>query len=264
MAAYHGEFRRETLIAIDAVSDALRIAARGMGDISIKTGRDIVTTADVAVEDAVREALKAALGQTVVGEERGGEAPADGSPYWLVDPICGTRNFASGTTLYCVNLALVEDGLVTIAVVGDPSTGETVVSECGGGAWALKADGRRRLSTSDESRAVVIEEGKSRGSQREHAARLIAATIRADRWSFRSLGTTLSLPYLAAGRISAYAVLLVTSVHAAPGTLLVTEAGGAISDIDGQPWTLDSDSLIASANDGLQAELIELARSAAP
>ena len=78
-----------------------------------------MTTADVAVEDAIRAAVDAAHGLPVVGEERGGETPADGSPYWLVDPICGTRNYASGTTLWCVNLVLVEDGAVTIGVVGD-------------------------------------------------------------------------------------------------------------------------------------------------
>jgi fructose-1,6-bisphosphatase/inositol monophosphatase family enzyme len=49
----------------------------------------------------------------------------------LVDPICGTRNFASGIPLYCINVALVEDGLVTLAVVGDPAGDEVCVAELG-------------------------------------------------------------------------------------------------------------------------------------
>ena len=134
---------------------------------------------DVAVEDAVRGIVTDALGLSVIGEERGGEASADGSPYWLVDPICGTRNFASGIPLYCVNLALVEGDEVTVAVVGDPATGEIDVAERGRGAWELKDGARHQLTTSDESRTIVIEDGKSKDSRREQAARFTAAATRA-------------------------------------------------------------------------------------
>lgn len=256
-------FRPETLKAIDAVARALELAERGIGadNITSKGGRDLVTATDVAVEDAVRALLTDALGLLVVGEERGGKAPADGSPYWLVDPICGTRNFASGTRLYCVNLALVEGDQITVAVVGDPSTGEIALAERGRGVWALKDGARRQLTTSDESRTIVIEDGKSKGARREHAAQFTAGAIRADRWHFRSLGTTLALPYLAAGRISAYVVFWVSAIHAGPGSLLVTEAGGTLSDINGQPWTIHSDSIVASANSSLHRELLNLARA---
>ena len=256
------EFRPETLVAIDAVKRALAIARRGIGaaDIIAKGGRDLVTVTDVAVEDAVRGIVADALGFSVIGEERGGEASADGSPYWLVDPICGTRNFASGIPLYCVNLALVEGDEVTVAVVGDPSTGEIDVAERGRGAWALKDGVRHRLTTSDESQTIVIEDGKSKGARREHAAQFTAAAIRTDRWDFRSLGTTLALPYLAAGRISAYVVCWVSAIHAGAGSLLVTEAGGTLSDIDGQPWTIHSDSLVAGATPELHRELLDLTK----
>ena len=141
-------FRPETHVAIDAVQRALELARRGVGAAvtSAKGGRHLVTATDVAVEDAVRGIVSDAVGSLVVGEERGGEAPADGSTYWLLDPICGTRNFASGMPLYCVNLALVEGDQLTVAVVGDPSTDEIHVAERGRGAWALK-DCVRRAAT---------------------------------------------------------------------------------------------------------------------
>lgn len=244
------------------MKQALALARRGVnaGDITAKGDRDLVTTTDVAVEDAVRGLVTEALGSSVIGEERGGETPADGAPYWLVDPICGTRNFASGIPLYCVNLALVEGDEVTIAVVGDPSTGEIDVAERGRGAWGLKDGARHRLTTSAESRTIVIEDGKSKDRRRERAARFTAAAIRADRWDFRSLGTTLASPYLAAGRIAAYVVFWVSAIHAGAGSLLVTEAGGTLSDIDGRPWTIRSDSLVASANPDVHEELLGLAR----
>jgi myo-inositol-1(or 4)-monophosphatase len=258
-------FRPETLVAIEAVKRALIIAQRRVGakEVTAKSGRDLVTGADLAIEDAVRSMVADAFSFSVMGEERGGEASADGSPYWLVDPICGTRNFASGIPLYCVNLALVETNEITVAVVGDPSTGGIDVAERGRGAWRLKDSARYRLTTCADSRTIVIEDGRSKGSRRERAARFTAAAIRADRWDFRSLGTTLASPYVAAGRIAAYVVFSVSALHAGPGSLLITEAGGALSDIDGRPWTIDSDSLVGSANSRFHEELLDVLRASA-
>jgi myo-inositol-1(or 4)-monophosphatase len=164
--------------------------------------------------------------------------------------------------VYCVNLALVEGDQVTVAAVGDPSTDEIHVAERGRGAWALKGGARRKLTTSDESRTVVIEDGKSTGARRERAAQFTAGAIRADRWHFRSCGTTLALSYVAAGQISAYVLFWASAIHTGAGTLLGTEAGGTLSDIDGRPWTIHSDSVVVSANAHLHRELLDLARSA--
>lgn len=257
------DLRTETRAGIDAVRRAIEIAAAGdgAGNVMSKGGRDLVTATDLAIEDEIRRRLTGALGLPVIGEERGGEPPQDGSPYWLLDPLCGTRNFASGVPLYSVNLALVEAEQVTVAVVGVPPTGAIIVAERERGAWMLTRDASRPLTTSDESRTIIIEDGKSKGGRREHAARLIEAAIRADRWDFRSVGSTVALPLLAHGGISAYAVFLVPALHAAAGTLLVTEAGGVISDIEGNFWTLQSDSLIAGATLELQRELLSMARA---
>ena len=159
-----------------------------------------------------------------------------------------------------MNLALVEGDQVTVAVVGDPSTDEIHVAERGRGAWALKDGARRRHRTGEESRTIVVEDGKSTGARRERAAQFTAGVIRADRWDFRSLGTTLALSYLAAGRISAYVLFSASAIHTAAGALLVTEAGGTLSDIDGRPWTIHSDSVVVSANAHLHRELLDLAR----
>src|SRR5262245_53432209 len=254
--------RAATRQAIDAVTRALALAAgrAGAGDITVKSGRDLVTATDVAVEDAVRRLLADGLGLPVVGEERGGDPPPDGSGYWLVDPICGTRNFASGTPLYCVNVALIEGGEVTASVVGDPSIGEILVAERGRGAWALNDGGPpRRISASADSRTIVVEDGKSAGARREHAARFTAEAIRADRWDFRALGTQLVLPYVSGGRVSAYLVFWVPSTHTAVGSLLVAEADGSVTDIAGRAWSVRSDSIVASAGGELHAELLRLA-----
>jgi myo-inositol-1(or 4)-monophosphatase len=250
--------RPETLVAIDAVERGLELARSRVGaaDITSKGGRDFVTATDIAVEDLVR-GIVSVLPFPLVGEEHGGDTPLDGSAYWLLDPICGTRNFASGIPLYCVNLALVERDHVSISVVGDASTDEIHVAERGLGARASGHGDHRQLLASEESRTIAIEPGHSTGERREHAARFTSEAIREDRWDVRNLSSTLSLPYVAAGRVSAYVLFAASTLHCAAGSLLVTEAGGTLSDIDGQPWTLRSDSLVAGATPRLHGELID-------
>jgi myo-inositol-1(or 4)-monophosphatase len=255
-------FRTETAVAIRTVKRALDLARSrpGTDRVTAKGSRDVVTAMDFAVEDSIRHVLTSELGISVVGEERGDDAPSDGRPYWLVDPICGTRNLASGIPLYCVNLALVEGGRVVAAVVGDPSTDEIHVAERDRGAWALTGGARRPLSTTDESRTIVIEEGRSTGTRRERAAWVTARAIRADLWDIRSFSTTLALPYVAAGRVAAYVLFFASALHAAAGSLVASEAGATVSDVDGRPWTLGADSIIASATPALHRALLELAR----
>jgi myo-inositol-1(or 4)-monophosphatase len=259
----------QTEMAIEAVRQGLALAQAqaGAAVVTAKGGRDIVTSADVAVEDVIREILSGQPALPVVGEEQGGQAPADGSAYWLVDPVCGTRNYASGTSLYSVNVALAEGGQINAAVIGDPSENEVMVAERGAGAWAAAAEGLaagpgadwRRLQTSDLSLTAAVEPGRSAGPRRARAAAVIAEIVRADQWEFRSLASTLSLPYVAAGRLAAWAVFWTDSpVHCAAGSLLVTEAGGMVSDLDGGAWTVGSDSCMASANLAVHAELLEL------
>jgi myo-inositol-1(or 4)-monophosphatase len=260
------DVRADTRLAIDAVRHGLALARAGEGAdaITSKGGRDLVTATDVAVEDAIRRIVGEGSPFPVVGEERGGDVPADGSPYWLVDPICGTRNFASGIPLYAVNLALVEDGRISAAAVGDGSTGEVLFAQRGAGAWATIDGASRPLTTTAESRTIVVESGHVTGALRAHAARFVGGVTREDRWDLRNLGSSLSLPYVAGGRVAAYVLFAAPTLHIGAGAMLVVEAGGTISEIGGGPWSVASDSLIAAADPALQRDLVELARAAVP
>jgi myo-inositol-1(or 4)-monophosphatase len=255
--------RPATRVAIRAVRRGLELARSRLGaeEITSKGGRDLVTATDIAVEDEIRGVVEGETPDPVVGEERGGDAPADGSAYWLLDPICGTRNFASGIPLYCINLALVEGDRITVAVVGDASTDEIQFAEQGRGAWATSHEGQRRLATSGQNQTIAVESGYAAGSRREHAARFAHDAVRRDRWDIRSLSSTLSSSYVAAGRVAAYVLFLGSALHTGAGTLLVAEAGGSVSDIYGAPWTLRSDSLLASADPTLHRELVDMVRS---
>ncbi len=84
-----------------------------------------------------------------------------------------------------------------------------------------------------------------------------------DRWDIRNLSSTLSSAYVSAGRMAAYVLFSGSALHTGAGTLLVAEAGGTVSDIEGAPWTVRSDSLLASANPELHAELLHMAQATA-
>ncbi len=252
------DLRSETLAAISLVRDALELAARGTGGVHAKLGRDVVTDTDVAVEDQLRRAIARDIAMPVVGEERGGEVPVDAS-YWLVDPICGTRNFASGIPLYAVNTAMVEAGRVAVSVVGDGSNGDVLVAELGKGAWRVRGGDAEPLSTSRSSMVVDFGAWPAAGPARDAAAHTVAAAIRADRWDIRSFATTLGLAYVAAGRLAGYVSFKSPgAVHSAAGLLLVTEAGGHVTDAAGMPWTLDTRTLVCGADPAVHRELLAL------
>lgn len=254
------ELRPETRTAIEAVRRGLHLARSGDGasEISSKGGRDIVTATDVAVEDTIRRIVEDRSTHPVIGEERGGDVPPDGAPYWLVDPICGTRNFASGIPLYCVNCALVQDDRIVVAAVGDPTSAEISFAEDGRGAWVTGDGGPWPLAAGAHSQTIIVESGHATGARREHAARAVETLTRADRWDLRNLGSSLSLPYVAAGRVAAYVLFAAPALHIGAGAMLVAEAGGTVTQLDGAPWTVASDSLIAAADPALHHELIEM------
>ena len=251
--------KAETAQAIDAVRQTLPIARRRVGAARVfaKANRDLSTGTDLAIEATIRHVLSGATGLPVVGEEFGGLAPTDGSLYWLVDPVCGSRNLASGIGSTAINVALIEQNEVALAVVGDPARNEINFAEVGGGAWVRHGKSNRPLHVSDASGVLVLEDSRAVGRHREYAARIIADVVRADRWDLRSLGSTISLAYVASGRIAAYILWWTSAVHAAAGSLLVREAGGRVTDVDGQPWTLDSESTLA-AGPALHDELLRV------
>lgn len=252
------DFRPETIAAIAEVRAALSLARQGTGDVHAKIGRDVVTDTDVAVEDELRRSLTGAFPWPVIGEERGGEVP-NGTPFWVVDPICGTRNFASGIPLFAINVALIEAGRLALSVVGDGSIGEVLIAEAGRGAWRVQEDRTTPLATSDSSSIVDFEAWPKAGPDRDRAAHQFATAIAADCWEVRCFSTTLSLALVATGQVAGCVMFAAPDVvHIAAGALLVAEAGGHVTDISGEPWTIGALSLVCSANERLHQSILEV------
>ena len=263
--------RSETEAALAAVDLALGLMARRVGaeEVTLKGGRDLATGTDVAAEDAIRAELRRRYPDyPVVGEERGGESEVSPDrPYWLVDPICGTRNFASGLPLFSANVALVEDGRVTIGVIGDGAAGDRYVAERGRGAYLLargSAPGQladdARLRASGASVTVSLDPGAVQGQGNwAHAAEFARLLMLSNRWYVRMLGTALAQAHLAAGRLSGYALFRTSSpVHTAAGCLLAEEAGALVTDLDGNRWDLSTRAFLFTATPELQRDLLAI------
>jgi myo-inositol-1(or 4)-monophosphatase len=257
--------RDKTEAAIRAVSIAQSIAdsREGANDVKSKRGIDLVTATDVACEDAIRrELLRAFPDYTVIGEERGG-CPVDGRPYWLVDPICGTRPFASNIPLYCANIALVEDGEVTVGAVGIGKTGEILHAERGQGARLRLGNTDEPIAVSNSSNTIWID------GNTEQAASVIRRTILSKRWYVWRFSSSLAYAYVACGRIAAVIQLshkspdaTYGSVHSAAGCFIAREAGAIITDLDsGKPWGLATASFLMSANAELHDGLLNIVQT---
>jgi myo-inositol-1(or 4)-monophosphatase len=255
--------RPETEAALAAAEIAQRIAdsREGADLVTAKSGIDLVTNTDIACEDAIRAELSSRFPQyPVIGEERGGR-PTNAKSYWLVDPICGTRPFASGIPLYCTNIALVESGVVTVAAVAVGKTGEILYAEKDNGAKMRTPRSEVTLQVKADSNMVAIE-GAGSG---QHAAATIHNALLLRRWYVCLYNSTVSYAYAAIGRMAAVINFGVPttetygSVHTAAGCLVAAEAGAIVTDIDTYGgWSLSTQSLMIAATQSLHDELCEV------
>lgn len=200
-----------------------------------KSPTDFATDADLEAErvilDLIRDARPA---DALVGEEYGAGGDADAHRRWLVDPLCGTLNFAAQTPLFSVNVALRIGEETIVAAVADPLSAETFWTD--GDATGVRRNGSDSpLSTSANSRLVDVNvdvppDGEFLGPQ--------LLTDRAFRAAFgpRVSSTTLAVAWVAAGRRAAYVTDgdLRDSVHFTAGLALCHAAGCVITDLRGQ------------------------------
>ena len=250
--------RSETEAALAAVHEAMRIidSREGADEITSKGGIDLVTAADVRSEDIIRARLRTAFPDfPVIGEERGGLSSGD-TPYWLVDPICGTRPYASNVPLYCTNIALVEGGMVTLAAIGIGGTGEALYAELDGGAWLRTGSTDTRIHVSDSSHALWFD-GKG-----ELAANVVRRAILRNRWFIWQFSSSIAYPYVAAGRMAGlvHCSHHLSPVHTAAGCFMTEQAGAVITNLDGGPWRFDTPGYIVAATQELHSDLCDVVR----
>jgi myo-inositol-1(or 4)-monophosphatase len=223
-----------------------------------KSATDFATDADLAAEQAILDLLKTDRpGDAVVGEEYGAHGDVDASRRWLVDPLCGTLNFAARTPLFSVNVALQIDGEVAAAAVADPVSGEIFWTD-GETAQVRREGSDAPLTASADSRLVdvnldPITDGGFLGS------RLLTDDGFRAAFGQRVLSTTLAVAWVAAGRRTAYVTdgSLRDSVHFTAGLALCRAAGCVVTDLRGGPL-YSGPGVIAAADARSHALLLEI------
>lgn len=226
---------------------------------------DLVTEADFASEKLIVAAIRDRFPDHAIVAEEGTGTPlapsgdAMEAPYlWLVDPLDGTVNYAHGYPVWGVTLALAEEGRVVLGVVHAPLRDETFWAVRGRGAWCGTSDARTHSDASGRSSLRVSDVARVRDALVATGFAYKRATLADNNLSEfqavmpkvqgvrRAGAAILDLADVAAGRLDAYWEMHLNPWDWAAGTLLVEEAGGVVTDMRGEPWTLSSRTIAAS------------------
>ncbi len=244
---------------INVMDQAARKAARHLirdfGEVeqlqvSIKGPGDFVSAADQKTEKILREELARARPNFGFLLEEGGEIPSKDGHRWIIDPLDGTTNFLHGIPHFAISIALEWHGDIISGLVYDPIKDETFVAEKGAGAFLN--DRRLRVSRRSELQRSMIGTGipvlnwpgreKGFAQQLEQVVDKVAG--------IRRLGTaSLDLAYVAAGRFDGFWEYGLKPWDIAAGLIMVREAGGLTSFLEGeQPWSEPGTLVVGNAD----------------
>jgi myo-inositol-1(or 4)-monophosphatase len=251
-------------VAIAAALAGAAVVARGYGSDHArfaKTATDFATDTDLAAEAAIVAVLETHRpADARTGEESGDSGSLETSRRWLIDPLCGTLNFAATTPLVAVNVALVQEGAGAAAAVADPIAGELFWTD-GSRALIRTRDGADRpVEPTPVSRLLEVNcDGPLGrpfvGGQLVHDPRVRAA------YGPRVISSTLGVVWVAAGRRASYVSdgWFRNNLHFAAGIAIAEAAGCVVSDLAGDPLHTGR-GLVVSADPATHQEILALAR----
>lgn len=209
--------------------------------------QELVSEIDLMAEQSVIDELKANYpDHNIIGEESGNHGKE--SDYcWIIDPLDGTNNFLHGHPHCCVSIALTFQGEAVVAVVYDPLRNELFSARKGGGA---QLEGRRiRVSQNSRLKDSLLCTGfpYRSGTNLKKWMKTFAALMPRSQSIHRTGSSVLDLAYVACGRYDGFWEFGLSEWDIAAGALLVREAGGLVTDENGNPDIANSGNIIAGA-----------------
>ncbi len=220
---------------------------------------DFATQADLESQALIKRSLASAFpGYSFLGEEDKSHSADYGGYKWIVDPLDGTINYALGLPWFCVSIALAKDGEPVVGVLYQPLSRELFTATKGGGAFL----NGKRISVSKkplEELALGISISHLRNNTLrvvKHLPFLQPACLR-----IRSIGSIAEeVCNVASGRFGAYYNLISTPWDFSAAKVVVEEAGGVASDIEGKHWRPDSPNILVANSRRSQKILIDAIR----
>jgi myo-inositol-1(or 4)-monophosphatase len=255
-------------IAIKAARRASQIINRAAQDIehlqvTSKRQSDFVTEVDRAAEAAIVDVLREAYPDYGILAEESGETAGrnGGADYqWIIDPLDGTTNFIHGFPQYAISIALAHRGQVTQAVVYDTNRNELFTASKGGGAFLNER--RIRVSKCLKLEEALIGTGfPYRAFEHIDSYLGIFRELTQKTAGLRRPGAaSLDLAYVACGRLDGFWEFGLSPWDMAAGALLISEAGGLVGDLAGEPNHLDSGNIVAG-NPKVFAQLLQVVQA---
>ena len=251
-------------IAVKAARRAGSIITRASEDIGSltvndKSYNDFVTEVDLASEKEIIRVLKASYpDHAFLGEETGLSHQADN--IWIIDPLDGTTNFLHGFPQYCISIALEEKGEITQAVIYDPNRNDLFTATKGQGAYLNQR--RMRVSNKSKLKESILGTGfPFRDFQHLPVyLKIFEEVVRGTSGVRRPGSAALDLAYVAAGWFDGFFEINLSKWDIAAGGLLVTEAGGIVSDFAEKDGWLESGNIVAT-NPKIYDPLIKIIQS---
>jgi histidinol-phosphatase len=205
-----------------------------------------VTVADEQAEQCIRAVLRRAFPEHAIqGEEFGRDG--EGGLLWLVDPIDGTKSFVRGYGMFSTQIALMHEGALVLGVSSAPAADELCWARTGGGAWRRQGDAaaeRMQVSGVGELSRAALSTGNLKSLAAGPGWAALAGLVReADR--SRGYGDYYHYHLLARGALDLVIESDVNILDIAALAVIVREAGGVFTDLDGAALTLDTRSVLA-------------------
>lgn len=250
-------------VMVKAARRAGRSLKRDLGEIehlqvSLKGPANFVSLADKRAEEMLYTDLeKARPGYGFLGEEGGKREGSDKTHTWIVDPLDGTTNFLHGIPQFAISIGLQREDTIIAGVIYNPANDELYIAERGKGAFLndqrLRVAGRRQLNE------CVVACGLPHIGRGNHQLALQEmAALRSKVAGFRRFGAaSLDLAFVAAGRLDGYWERNLQSWDVAAGLLMVREAGGTVSGIQGSDDPLLTGHVVCG-NEFVHGELIKI------
>lgn len=254
-------------VMIAAARKAARSLVRDFGEVenlqvSLKGPSDFVSSADRRAEDLLyKELSKARPSFGFIMEERGKVAGSDSSQTWIVDPLDGTTNFLHGIPQFAISIAAMKDENIVAALVFNPVADELFVAERGRGGFLnerrLRVAGRRELSNSVVC-CGIPHAGRGDPAKFRNELAAVQGKVAGVR---RTGAAALDLAWIAAGRFDGFWERGLSAWDLAAGMLLVREAGGIVTDLDGELSVLEKGSVLAG-NEFIHRDLLSAIKAA--